>query len=241
MPPAGPDLALELAAAGAPAPAPPADLTLVFKTTWSRLKLAAARTALAWHHDPATQRFDATWTTTALGANVLEMTSTGRIEAFGLAPERFTDKRVRRAMVAANLDWSARKVTYSARSIERPLREGMQDRISWPFQLMLYAQRLPHRFEPGALVDLPVTGPGDTSVYRFAVTGAEALATDLGELQTVKLMMPKSAWSEASVEVWLEPLRAWAPVRIRLVDRNDDIWDSVLTVDRPAAAPGGGN
>jgi hypothetical protein len=218
----------------------PVDLTLTFRTTWSRLRLATARTALIWHHDPATRRFDATWTTSALGANLLEMTSTGRIEPFGLAPERFTDKRTRRAMIAANLDWSARKVTYSARSYERPLREGMQDRISWPFQLMLLAQRLPGRFEPGALVDLPVTGPGDISVYRFTVTGAEALVTELGELQTVKLTMPKSAWSEASVEVWLEPLRAWAPVRIRLVDRNDDIWDSLLTVDRPDAAPGGG-
>jgi predicted P-loop ATPase len=58
---------------------------------------------------------------------VLELDSQGTLRAFGLAPDRYTETRVRRGAVAANFDWEGRRITFSARAHERPLADVRRD------------------------------------------------------------------------------------------------------------------
>ena len=55
-------------------------------------------------------------------------------------------------------------------------------------------------------------------------------------VQTLKVLRPKSPESNRGVELWMAPEFDWIPVRLRFVDTNDEVWDSVLA-HLPGAEP----
>jgi hypothetical protein len=121
-------------------------------------------------------------------------------------------------------------LTFSTKNHERELSEGIQDRLSFQFQLMVLGQRLPSRFRPGGSILLAVGGRDDISAYRFDVIGSERLQTRAGDFETVKLERPKSDDSRDSrIEVWLATDAAWLPVRLRFTDRRDQVTENVLS------------
>jgi hypothetical protein len=159
---------------------------------------------------------------------VLELESIGVLRSFGLAPDRYTETRIRRGAVAANFDWRGRRVTFSARTDERPLPDGVQDRISFQFQLMLLGQALPERFRPGARTVLRVAGRDDVDSYRFRSAGRDRTPTGVGELDTVKVERLPAGASDTRIEVWLAPDLGWLPARLRFTDRHGRVTESVL-------------
>lgn len=222
----GTDLAAELAETGVLPGGLPARATYVYLTTGSEYKVLTGETSIAWTlADDG--RYEARLATVALGITALELKSTGSVRRFGLAPERFTQKRIRRAEEAANFDWSKRRVTFSTRSFERELREGIQDRLSFQFQLMALAQRLPERFRAGAAVEFPVAGPDGVDSYAFLVGDEETIATELGAFAARKLERPRGG-ADARIEVWLAPALQWLPVKLRFTDRRGRTTENVL-------------
>jgi hypothetical protein len=152
------------------------------------------------------------------------------VQRFGLAPDRYTEKTVGRSEWATNFDWEARRLTFSTKNHERELREGIQDRLSFQFQLMALGQRLPHRFRSGGSILLGVGGRDEVSAYRFDITGSERLRTGAGDFDTVKLERPKSAdGRDSRIEVWLAPDAAWLPVKLRFTDRRDQVTENLLS------------
>lgn len=224
----GTDLAAELAETGVLPGGLPARATYVYLTTGSEYKVLTGETSIAWSlADDG--RYEARLATVALGITALELQSSGQVRRFGLAPERFTQKRMRRSQEAANFDWSKRRVTFSARSFERELREGIQDRLSFQFQLMALAQRLPERFQTGAAFEFPVAGPDGVDVYAFLVGDEETIATELGEFVARKIERPRSAGgADSRIEVWLAPALQWLPVKLRFTDRRGRTTENVL-------------
>jgi hypothetical protein len=173
-------------------------------------------------------------TTVALGLTVLELDSQGSVGEFGLAPERYTETRARRSPEAANFDWAGRRVTFSAKTHERPLVEGAQDRISFQIQLMLLGQARPEWFRRGATTVMPMAGRDDVTIYRFRSTGRESTQTGAGLMEAVRIERITSRETEARIEVWLVPALNWLPVRMRFTDRLGRVTESVLEV-QPAS------
>jgi hypothetical protein len=206
----------------------PASARYVYRTTGTRFAAVTGTTTVQWRIEEGAS-YSAQLLTTVVGLTILELKSSGRVERFGLAPERYTEKAAGRAEWATNFDWGARRVTFSSKNVERELREGIQDRLSFQFQLMALGQRLLNRFRPGASIALAVGSRDDIATYRFDVLGPERLQTGAGEFDTIKFERPKSAdGRDSRIEVWLAPAAAWLPVKLRFTDRRGEVTENVL-------------
>jgi hypothetical protein len=196
--------------------------------TDSRYSAVTGTTTIEWRVDPATRRYESRLTSSVLGLTVAEITSVGTVRRFGLAPDRYVQKTMTRSAQAANIDWERRVVTFSARSHERPAREGVQDRLSFQFQLMALAQALPDAFRPGVVVTMEVAGNRDVETYRFVVVGPERLETAAGPFDSIKLDRPKGEGADTRIEAWLAPSLRWMAVRMRFTDRRGNVTESLL-------------
>jgi len=206
----------------------PMSARYVYQTTDTRFSAVSGTTTVHWRFNED-HRYVARLIMTVFGLNVLELNSTGRIQQFGLAPERYAERTVGRSEWATDFDWTSRRVTFSTKNHERALSEGIQDRLSFQFQLMALGQRLLSRFSPGATVSLAVGARDDVVIYRFNIVGAEQLPTGAGTFETVKLERPKGAAGDSRIEVWLAPEAAWLPVKLRFTDRRDQVTENVLS------------
>lgn len=150
-----------------------------------------------------------------LGLDVLTQVSRGGIDAAGLAPLRFTDKRLRRPLYVADFERESARVRFSPPRAERVWRPGVQDRLSWMIQLSAIAAADAQRIAPGAQIELLVIGArGESATWVFASRGHEALDTPAGRIDTVHLRREtQGKEDESGVEVWLDPGRHLLPVR----------------------------
>ena len=164
------------------------------------------------------------------GRVYVSLTSEGRIDPeFGVAPERYVEKRLNRAPLATNFQWSQGKVTFSNSSRELPLRPGVQDQLSFLAQLALIAQAFPERLRPASGLALEVAGTRDLRTYEFAVVGWERLSLPVGTVDTLKLerIVPGEG-RDLRIELWLSPDHRWLPARTRTVLPNDQTVETVL-------------
>lgn len=159
-----------------------------------------------------------------VGLNVLTQESTGTLDANGLAPERFTDRRARRPMVAANFEREAGRIRFSGPSTEVPWQPGVQDRLSWMMQLAAVAAAEPQRLAEGERIVLQVVGArGDASGWAFRSLGPDALTLFGERVDTVHLLREPRHPYDTRVEVWLDPAREHLPVRATMGTADEDL------------------
>ena len=145
---------------------------------------------------------------------LLSQSSTGGFDSAGMAPLRFTDQRMRKAVQAVNFQREAGKVSFSGPSTEYPLRPGMQDRLSWMVQLAAIVSAEPALRATGAKVSVLVVGSqGDASVWAFRCMGVESLQLGAGETQALSYVREPRDPYDTSVKVWLDAARHYLPVR----------------------------
>jgi hypothetical protein len=177
---------------------------------------------LRWQHDGRAYELRLEGRVPLLGT-LLTQVSRGGFDAAGLAPERHTDRRRRRAEQAANFQRDAGLVTFSGSSAQYPLVRGAQDRVSWMLQLAGIAQAWRGPLAAGEHITFfVVSARGDGDVWSFRVLGNEAVDLPVGTTQTVKLLREPRKPYDTKVEVWLDPQRHYLPVRARLTDTNGD-------------------
>lgn len=156
------------------------------------------------------------------GALIVQ-TSRGGFDAAGLAPERFTDKRLRRGEQAANFQRQAGKITFSGPSTELPLLAGVQDRLSVMLQLAAIAGawRQPHRV--GERFEVAVVGArGDSHLWSLRYEGRDAVATPEGSVSALRFVRVPEGPYDTLAEFWLDAARSYLPVRVRLTDGKGD-------------------
>lgn len=181
---------------------------------------------------PAAGRYTMELHGSAFGLPVLNWRSEGGLDGAGLAPERFLDQRRGGRSNAANFQRAAGKITYSGPGVEFPLVPGAQDRLSWTVQLAAIVAAEPARFTAGEPISMFVTGArGDGDVWTFEVQGRERLDLPAGEVpEALKLRRQPRRPYDTLVEVWLDPARAWLPVRMRwIVVQTDETTEFRLT------------
>ena len=224
----GMDMVAEMREVGGALDDLPSAGSYVYKVHDSRYAAVSGTAKIDWRLDTAAQRYETRLRSTVFGIPLVDISSVGAVRRFGLAPERFVQKAGTRAPQAANVDWQQHIVTYSSRSYQRPAREGLQDWLSFQFQLMAMGQRLPHVFRDGTTISMDVTGPRDVEVYHLLVVGNETVETDAGPIETLKLDRPAVALGETRIEVWLAPSLRFLPVRTRFTDRRGNVTEMLF-------------
>lgn len=148
--------------------------------------------------------------------------STGRLGPSGLIPEEYFVMRGRPDRAErATFDWSAKTVSFSRRNETetKPVASGVQDPISMLHQLYFY-QPLPQT----AFLDIATSRKVNTYSYEFL--GEVLIETPIGIVNTVHLR--REDQDADRLELWLDPRRAYLPMRLHYVDRKGTIFDQIV-------------
>jgi hypothetical protein len=202
---------------------------IAYRTTYTRMRGIDALTYVDWSVDLEKGRYEL-WLRTVNPPGLLDLRSNGELKPFGIAPVHYLERiEIANRELSVDFDWSQRIVRFSGRGAGEPLpfEDGTQDPLSLQFHLPLLAQAYPWRFTPGALISFQVARRKVES-YTFAVDGFEPMTIQGRVLHTLKIVRPKTPESNRGVEFWLAPDFDWIPVRLRFVDTNNEVWDSVL-------------
>jgi hypothetical protein len=160
-----------------------------------------------------------------LGSRV--QTSTGRVNANGLLPERFSDKS--RSERAAHFDHAQQTIRFSNNRPDAPLQPGAQDRLSLFMQLAGLLQAQPAAYPAGQTIYLQVAGTSDADIWRFRVAEEETLALPAGNLRTRHLVREPREPRDSLIDIWFATDLAHLPVRIRITQDNGDRVDQQLS------------
>jgi hypothetical protein len=219
----------------APAGAPEAEplvpaADLVYRTT-ATFRLAGlpmnmgARTTTRWRRDGA--RYEVHLHTDTID---FDQVSSGALGPDGaLAPASYTEKRPFHHPDSVAIDWPQNRIRFGdAAPVPAPA-SGAQDRLSLQFELARLYQRHPDRFAAGSTHDVALIGTHDVDPWRFTVGAEEVIETGRGPVRAVRFSARRPVGAvEETIDIWLGADLRWLPVRIRMVDRNHAVIDSVL-------------
>lgn len=159
----------------------------------------------------------------SLLGKILDNRTEGAIDAFGLAPRQFNEKRFRKDPTLATFDRAARKITFSAGDMSYPLLGGEQDRSSVQWQLAAVARAAPEKFVPGSEWKFFVAGRRDAETWTFKVLGKEVLRTGMGNMQAVHFVkVPQPSETAQHIDLWLAPGHEWYPVKLRFSEADGE-------------------
>ncbi|HEY0846621.1 MAG TPA: DUF3108 domain-containing protein [Noviherbaspirillum sp.] len=229
-------LAGSLLATGAPASAAPryktnlppsAELTYSIKAKQKGIPVEGAA-IMRWVTDART--FSATNEASAmLVGKILDARTEGDIDAWGLAPRSFTEKRRRREATTTTFDRDAGVIRFTASDQTYPIKGGEQDRNSAIWQLIAVARATPAKFKPGSSWAFFVAGRRDAEPWTFKVIKREKLSTPLGELDTVHIERAAQPDSQDQhLDIWLAPSLEWYPARLRFREDDGDYIEQTL-------------
>ncbi|MES2015265.1 MAG: DUF3108 domain-containing protein [Pseudomonadota bacterium] len=154
---------------------------------------------------------------------ILDNRTEGAIDAFGLAPTQFHEKRFRKDATTAKFDRAARTITFTDGKVSYPLLGGEQDRASAQWQLAALARAAPDKFVPGSEWQFFVAGRRDAEEWTFKVLGRETLVTGMGSMPTVHFVrLPTAGGNAQHIDLWLAPAHEWYPVKLRIAEEDGE-------------------
>lgn len=161
--------------------------------------------------------------------------SSGAIDAWGLAPAEFVEKRMRKDPTTATFDRDAKSLSFSESKQVYRLKGGEQDRVSITWQLAAVARAAGDKFKAGSKWSFFVAGRRDAESWVFEVVRREKVRTGLGEVDAVLVSrQPVADKKEQSLEIWLAPQHEWYPVKLRYQEgEKEQIEQTLNTVTKP--------
>jgi len=161
--------------------------------------------------------------------------SSGAIDAWGLAPAEFVEKRMRKDPTTATFDRDAKSLSFSESKQVYRLKGGEQDRVSITWQLAAVARAAGDKFKAGSKWPFFVAGRRDAESWVFEVVRREKVRTGLGEVDAVLVSrQPVADKKEQSLEIWLAPQHEWYPVKLRYQEgEKEQIEQTLNTVTKP--------
>lgn len=184
-----------------------------------------AKSELVWQQEG--DRYDARMEVSAFLVGSRVQTSTGKIDATGLVPERFSDK-ARRSEQAAHFERDKGSVVFSSNAPEAPLYAGAQDRLGVFMQLGALLAGDPTRYPEGSSIALQTVGTRDAEDWTFTIAAREPLDLPAGKVDAVRLERAPRKEFDTRVEVWYGPSLGYLPVRIRITQQSGDYVDQKL-------------
>lgn len=203
---------------------PPAELRYTIAAKQSGFNISG-RASVQWANDGKTYSVNADSHAMIVG-KILEASSTGTVNAFGLVPQQFYEKPFRKAAATSLFDRNKREIHFTQSENRYPINGGEQDRTSITWQLVSIARANPAAFKKGSQWDFFVVGPRDAEPWRFTVVNTEQITTPMGTFDTVHIFRdPPPDDVKQKLDIWLAPSQNWYPVRIRFTDPNGDYID----------------
>ncbi|MBA4260915.1 MAG: DUF3108 domain-containing protein [Comamonadaceae bacterium] len=209
-----------------PPASPPGAADLLYEVSGHAKGLRySAEAHLRWQ--PNGTRYSAELEISAFLVGRRVQTSSGHLNAQGLVPERFGDRR-RGTEKATHFDHAGQRIRYSSNAPDTPLEPGAQDRLSVFLQLAALFQAQPDGYPAGQMLRLQVAGTGDAQTWSFQVGPPETLALPAGSVTARRLTRPPRREFDSTVDIWLAPALQHLPVRIRITEHNGDMADQQL-------------
>ncbi|BEV17522.1 DUF3108 domain-containing protein [Herbaspirillum sp. DW155] len=197
--------------------APPSVLLEYDVTGTKDQQPAYGRGSIAWTNDGSHYRVEGK--AKALFFTLLNFTSVGELDAWGVSPELYTEQKGFKSATNTHFNRQRNEVSFSASTTRYPRHGGEQDRASLIWQLAAIGRGDAAQFQPGTVIDLFVAGVRDGEIWRVQVLGQEAINLPVGHVQTWHVVrMPKPGSYDDRVDIWLAPQHEWYPVRVRYTD-----------------------
>ena len=171
----------------------------------------------------------ATETRAMLVGKIHEARSEGTIDDFGLAPERFVEKRLRKDPTTTTFDRAAKKISFTESDVVYPIKGGEQDRSSVVWQLASIARGAPAKFKVGTEWKFLVAGRRDAEPWTFKVVKQEKVHIRDGDVPAFHIVRsPPPDAKGQKLDLWLAPSLDWYPVRLRFTDADGDYIEQTL-------------
>lgn len=198
-------------------PAPSADLSYAIKAHQKGITLDG-QGVTQWRASEGKYSVASEARASILG-KILENRSEGAIDAYGLAPEQWYEKRFRKDANTTTFDRAAKAIVFSTGEKTYPLLGGEQDRASAQWQLVAVARAAPDKMVTGSEWKFFVAGRRDAEAWTFKVVGREKVKTGMGTVEAVHLTKsPPAAFPDQRLDIWLAPGRQWYPVKLRVAE-----------------------
>ncbi|HZZ03250.1 DUF3108 domain-containing protein [Paraburkholderia sp.] len=147
--------------------------------------------------------------------------SHGRIDAFGLAPDQYIEKRGRRPEDVAIFNRTDKKIVFTRTPATLPLPDGAQDRFSMVMQLAALVRGDPTAYKPGVTRQFFVVDNDSGESWPVETIGDETIRTAQGYLETRHFKrLPRHDGDLRRIDVWLAPSLGWLPARIMQTEPN---------------------
>lgn len=208
-------------------PPPSADLSYTIKAKQKGLSLTGDA-SVQWR--ASKDQYSMTSETRAmLLGKILDTTSEGSIDAYGLAPSKATEKRFRKKPTNITFDRNAKRISFSASDAEYPIKGGEQDRNSAIWQLATLARSNPNKFKSGALIPMFIAGQKDADAWKFKVEKSVKIETKIGNLNAIHLSkIVKNKSEDQQIDIWFAPSLDWYPIRLRFTEPDGDYIEQTI-------------
>ncbi|MFZ6773433.1 DUF3108 domain-containing protein [Undibacterium sp. SXout7W] len=170
-----------------------------------------------------------TETRAILLGKILDASSQGHIDEYGLAPEKFIEKRLGKPASTTSFDYDSKTLRFSTANDTYQLKGGEQDRTSATWQLVAQARAAVDKFKPGSEWKMFVAGRRDADPWTFKVIGNANTTTAIGDIPTIHISKaPPPDSKDQQLDIWLAPSLEWYPARLKFSDADGDFVDQVL-------------
>ncbi|KHK61006.1 hypothetical protein PI86_00665 [Burkholderia sp. A9] len=141
--------------------------------------------------------------------------SEGRVDAFGVAPDRYVEKRGKRPEDIAIFNREIRQVVFTRTPNNAPLPDGVQDRFSMLMQLSGLLRGNPSAYKPGVTQQFFVIDNNSGETWPITVIGDEDVQTQAGSVRARHFMrLPRRDGDTRRIDMWLAPSLGWLPARL---------------------------
>ncbi|CAB3706063.1 hypothetical protein LMG24238_03899 [Paraburkholderia sediminicola] len=169
--------------------------------------------------------------------------SHGRIDAFGLAPDQYIEKRGRRPEDVAIFNRIDKNIAFTRTPTTLPLPDGAQDRFSMVMQLASLVRGDPAAYKPGVTRQFFVVDNNSGENWPVETIGDETIRTAQGYLETRHFKrLPRHDGDLRRIDVWLAPSLGWLPARIMQTEPNGTqfelVWRGKLNADETGSQGG---
>jgi hypothetical protein len=147
--------------------------------------------------------------------------SHGRVDAFGLAPDQYIERRGHRPEDVTTFNRGTKRIGFTKTSATLALPDGAQDRFSVVMQLASLVRGDPNAYQPGVTRQFFVTDNDSGQIWPIEVIGNETVRTRAGFVDARHFMrLPRRDGDRRRIDVWLAPSLGWLPVRILQTEPN---------------------
>jgi len=149
-------------------------------------------------------------------------TSTGKIDAFGVAPDFYEEIRGSRGTRSVNFMRDQRLVSFSTNQETSFMPRGTQDRFSVMLQLAALVAGNPSIDQKGVAREIPMATIDKVEVWTFVSMGDELLEDVDEKYRSARhfLRLPRDKEDKRRFEVWLAKDALYLPVKIKQTEAS---------------------